>query len=139
MAEEEEVMKLGAYCAAVRLVEDAASEILLLWALNDPTARRHNFFVRHADVTLPIDSCGRHLSILQSPSSMVRISFVFTAYLTSSIPEIHCQSTPGVTGAVMWDSGVVLGKFLEHAVDSGKLSLKGKKVVELGSGCGLVG
>ncbi|KAH7669207.1 Lysine methyltransferase protein [Dioscorea alata] len=116
--EEEEVMELGAYGAAVRLVEDAASEILLLWALNDPTARRHNFFVRHAALTLPIDSCGRHLSILQSPSSM---------------------STPGVTGAVMWDSGVVLGKFLEHAVDSGKLSLKGKKVVELGSGCGLVG
>ncbi|KAJ0966869.1 hypothetical protein J5N97_023786 [Dioscorea zingiberensis] len=120
MAEEgeEEVMELGAYGAAVRLVEDAAAEVLLLWALNDPAARRHNFFVRHAALTLPIDSCGRHLSILQSPSSM---------------------STPGVTGAVMWDSGVVLGKFLEHAVDSGKLVLKEKKVVELGSGCGLVG
>lgn len=39
----------------------------------------------------------------------------------------------------MWDSGVVLGKFLEHAVDSGLLLLQGKKVVELGSGCGLVG
>lgn len=39
----------------------------------------------------------------------------------------------------MWDSGVVLGKFLEHAVDSGMLALQGKKVVELGSGCGLVG
>ncbi|RRT37160.1 hypothetical protein B296_00057277 [Ensete ventricosum] len=49
------------------------------------------------------------------------------------------QSTPGVTGAVMWDSGIVLGKFLEHAVDSGTLSLRGKRVVELGAGCGLVG
>lgn len=39
----------------------------------------------------------------------------------------------------MWDSGIVLGKFLEHAVDSGMLLLQGKKVVELGSGCGLVG
>lgn len=39
----------------------------------------------------------------------------------------------------MWDSGVVLGKFLEHSVDSGMLSLQGKKIVELGSGCGLVG
>lgn len=39
----------------------------------------------------------------------------------------------------MWDSGVVLGKFLEHAMDSGMLLLQGKKVVELGSGCGLVG
>lgn len=52
---------------------------------------------------------------------------------------IQLQSTPGVTGAVMWDSGVVLAKFLEHAVDSGMLLLQGKKVIELGSGCGLVG
>ena len=49
------------------------------------------------------------------------------------------KGTPGVTGAVMWDSGVVLGKFLEHAVNSGMLVLQGKKIVELGSGCGLVG
>ncbi|KAG4939826.1 hypothetical protein JHK86_045967 [Glycine max] len=39
----------------------------------------------------------------------------------------------------MWDSEVVLGKFLEHAVDSGMLVLQGEKIVELGSGCGLVG
>ncbi|KAK8942436.1 hypothetical protein KSP39_PZI009570 [Platanthera zijinensis] len=39
----------------------------------------------------------------------------------------------------MWDSGVVLAKFIEHAVDSKRLLLKGKKVVELGSGCGLIG
>jgi predicted nicotinamide N-methyase len=49
------------------------------------------------------------------------------------------KNTPGVTGSVMWDSGVVLGKFLEHSVDSKVLSLEGKKIVELGSGCGLVG
>lgn len=46
---------------------------------------------------------------------------------------------PGVTGAVIWDSGVVLGKFLEHAVDMGRLAFQCKKTVELGSGCGLVG
>ncbi|PWA98152.1 hypothetical protein CTI12_AA022000 [Artemisia annua] len=46
---------------------------------------------------------------------------------------------PGVTGSVMWDSGIVLGKFLEHAVETGQLVLQGKKVVELGAGCGLVG
>jgi len=39
----------------------------------------------------------------------------------------------------MWDSGIVLGKFLEHSVDSGMLALQGNKIVELGSGCGLVG
>ncbi|KAG6424520.1 hypothetical protein SASPL_114938 [Salvia splendens] len=49
------------------------------------------------------------------------------------------MGTPGVTGSVMWDSGIILGKFLEHSVESGKISLQGKNVVELGSGCGLVG
>lgn len=39
----------------------------------------------------------------------------------------------------MWDRGVILAKFLEHSVDSHLIDLTGKKVVELGSGCGLVG
>ncbi|KAL7263296.1 hypothetical protein ACSBR1_001465 [Camellia fascicularis] len=47
--------------------------------------------------------------------------------------------TLGVTGSVLWDSGVVLRKFLEHVVESGTMLLQGKKVVELGYGCGLVG
>ena len=45
----------------------------------------------------------------------------------------------GVTGGVRWDSGVVLGKFLEHSVDSGMLVFQGNNIVELGSGCGWVG
>ncbi|KAL5130773.1 Protein-lysine methyltransferase METTL21D [Glycine soja] len=45
----------------------------------------------------------------------------------------------GVIGAVMWDNGVALGKFPEHVVDSGMFVLQGKKIVELGSGCELVG
>ncbi|KZV53484.1 hypothetical protein F511_14850 [Dorcoceras hygrometricum] len=49
------------------------------------------------------------------------------------------QGIPGVTGAVMWDSGIVLGKFLEHAVESKTIMLQDKKVIELGSGCGFVG
>ncbi|KAH8932128.1 hypothetical protein BDL97_19G056900 [Sphagnum fallax] len=49
------------------------------------------------------------------------------------------QNTPGVTGGVMWDSGVVLAKLLEHSVDVHGLQLQGKKCVELGAGCGLVG
>ncbi|WOL05382.1 protein N-lysine methyltransferase METTL21A isoform X2 [Canna indica] len=110
--------QLGTYKTTVELVETAAEEILLLWALQQPTARRQNAFVRHSSQTLALDACGHRLTILQSPSSM---------------------STPGVTGAVMWDSGIVLGKFLEHAFDSGTLSLHGKRVVELGAGCGLVG
>lgn len=45
----------------------------------------------------------------------------------------------GVTGGVMWDSGVVLAKLLEHAVDTQGLQLRGKKCVEIGAGCGLTG
>lgn len=109
---------LGSYGSIVRAVGDAAEEILLLWAIQQPALRRQNSFVRHSSLTLTLDAGGHQLTVRQSPSSM---------------------STPGVTGAVMWDSGVVLGKFLEHAVDSGALVLQGKRVVELGSGCGLVG
>ncbi|CAL8159573.1 unnamed protein product [Prunus armeniaca] len=61
------------------------------------------------------------------------------AFVSQSSLQLKLDSTPGVTGAVMWDSGVILGKFLEHASDSELLLLQGKKVVELGSGCGLVG
>ncbi|XP_010536413.1 PREDICTED: protein N-lysine methyltransferase METTL21A [Tarenaya hassleriana] len=99
-------------------LDSAASEILLLWSLQAPTSFAPNAFVSQSSLQLRIDACGHPLSILQSPSSL---------------------GTPGVTGSVMWDSGVVLGKFLEHAVESENLSLQGKKVVELGSGCGLVG
>ncbi|KAG4939189.1 hypothetical protein AAZX31_16G114900 [Glycine max] len=124
--EEEEavapMVKLGSYGGEVRLVvggeESAAEETMLLWGIQQPTLSKPNAFVSQASLQLSLDSCGHSLSILQSPSSL---------------------GTPGVTGAVMWDSGVVLGKFLEHAVDSGMLVLQGKKIVELGSGCGLVG
>ncbi|CAK7338651.1 unnamed protein product [Dovyalis caffra] len=120
--EEEEEIKLGSYDGKVRVLredeEAAAGEIMLLWGIQQPTFSKPNSFVAQSSLQLKLDACGHSLSILQSPSSL---------------------STPGVTGSVMWDSGVVLGKFLEHAVDSGLLLLHGKKVVELGSGCGLVG
>ncbi|KAG4991813.1 hypothetical protein JHK87_025270 [Glycine soja] len=47
------------------------------------------------------------------------------AHGSVAVPESLRRSaagTPGVTGGVRWDSGVVLGKFLEHSVDSGMLS-----------------
>lgn len=113
---------MGAYSGPVRPVGDgdggAAGETMLLWALGQPAAQRHNAFVRHGAHSLTLDACGRRLSLLQSPSSM---------------------STPGVTGAVVWDSGVVLAKFLEHAVDSGLLTLRAARALELGAGCGLAG
>lgn len=121
-SEMEEEIKLGSYGGKVRVLrqdeESAAAETMLLWGIQQPTFSKPNSFVSQSSLQLNLDACGHYLSILQSPSSL---------------------STPGVTGSVMWDSGVVLGKFLEHAVDSGLLLLHGKKVVELGSGCGLVG
>ncbi|PKA45964.1 hypothetical protein AXF42_Ash019725 [Apostasia shenzhenica] len=116
--DEEATAMMGSYCAAVRLVEDAAAEILFLWSIHQPAARKHNYFVRQSSLALTLDACGHLLSICQSPS---------------------CMGTPGVTGAVVWDCGVVLAKFMEHAVDSKRLLLQGRMVVELGSGCGLVG
>ncbi|EEF42804.1 conserved hypothetical protein [Ricinus communis] len=91
---------------------------MLLWGIQQPTLSAPNSFVSQSSLQLRIDACGHSLSILQSPSSLGK---------------------PGVTGSVMWDSGVILGKFLEHAVDSKMLILQGKKIVELGAGCGLVG
>ncbi|KAK4567362.1 hypothetical protein RGQ29_003248 [Quercus rubra] len=121
---EEEVMvrKIGCYGEKVRVLmvgeDSAAEETMLLWGIQQPTLSKQNAFVSQTSLQLRLDACGHTLSILQSPSSLTK---------------------PGVTGAVMWDSGVVLAKFLEHAVDSGLLVFQAKKVVELGSGCGLVG
>ncbi|XP_059297110.1 uncharacterized protein LOC132050078 isoform X1 [Lycium ferocissimum] len=120
--EEEQRMleELGMYKGKVRLVntEEPTEETMLLWGIQQPTFSKPNAFARQTSLQLRVDACGRSLSILQSPSNL---------------------GTPGVTGSVMWDSGVVLGKFMEHAVESGRIHLQGKKVVELGSGCGLVG
>ncbi|KAB2633809.1 protein N-lysine methyltransferase METTL21A [Pyrus ussuriensis x Pyrus communis] len=138
--EEERMVRMGSYGGMVRLLtvtatakseeeeeekekeecsyEAAAEEIMLLWGIQQPTLSKPNAFVSQACLELKLDACGHSLSIFQSPSSL---------------------NTPGVTGAVMWDSGVVLGKFLEHASDAELLPLQGKKVVALGSGCGLVG
>ncbi|KAK9115477.1 hypothetical protein Sjap_014424 [Stephania japonica] len=116
--EADELVEVGSYTVPVSLVRDSSAEILILWAIQQPTLSKPNTLVSQASLQLNIDACGHHLCISQSPSSM---------------------SKPGVTGAVMWDSGVVLAKFLEHAVESSTLVLHSKKVVELGSGCGLVG
>ncbi|KAL4567747.1 hypothetical protein LXL04_023340 [Taraxacum kok-saghyz] len=118
-AEEETVIGMGSYKGKVRMVRgDPSDEMMLLWGLQQPTFSKPNAFVAQRSLNLSLDSCGRRLSISQSPSSL---------------------GTPGVTGSVMWDSGIVLGKFLENAVETGLLVLQGKKVVEVGAGCGLVG
>ncbi|KAL5720101.1 hypothetical protein ACHQM5_012801 [Ranunculus cassubicifolius] len=116
--EEDQLVEIGSFRVPIHLVRDPSEEILLLWSLQQPTLSKQNALVGQSSLHLKLEACGQRISITQSPSSM---------------------STPGVTGAVMWDSGIVLAKFLEHSVDSGSLLLQSKKVIELGSGCGLVG
>mmetsp|Transcript_15044 Transcript_15044/g.18608 ORF Transcript_15044/g.18608 Transcript_15044/m.18608 type:complete len:243 (+) Transcript_15044:78-806(+) len=43
------------------------------------------------------------------------------------------------TGAVVWDDAVVLARYLEKKVGENAHIFKGKNVVELGCGCGLIG
>ncbi|RDY03234.1 Protein-lysine methyltransferase METTL21D [Mucuna pruriens] len=142
------MVKLGSYGGEVRLLvggdESAAEETMLLWGIQQPTHSKPNSFVSQSSLQLSLDSCGHSLSILQSPSSLWLelgvLDGLHLLYRNITQPREETKlGTPGVTGAVMWDSGVVLGKFLEHSVDSGMLVLQGKKIVELGSGCGLVG
>ncbi|XP_071730867.1 uncharacterized protein [Rutidosis leptorrhynchoides] len=119
--EDEEMVEggIGSYKGKVRMVKgDASDETMLLWGLQQPIFSKPNAFVSQSSLILSLDACGRSINISQSPSSL---------------------GQPGVTGSVMWDSGIVLGKFLENAVETGLLVLQGKKVIELGAGCGLVG
>ncbi|KAK1356324.1 protein N-lysine methyltransferase METTL21A [Heracleum sosnowskyi] len=119
-SEEDKVKRggMGGYSGSIIIVSEAEEEIMLVWGLQQPTYCKQNAFVVQSSLVLSLDACGHSLSIIQSPSSL---------------------ATPGVTGSVMWDSGVVLAKFLEHAMETSLLHLRDKKVVELGSGCGLVG
>lgn len=69
--------------------------------------------------TVELDVCGRHLSIVQDNSTM------------------H-------VGTTVWESSLALAKWLEHnrSASGGHFSheaLRGKRAVELGSGCGIAG
>lgn len=115
---EPEPIHIGCLKLPLIPVSDACEEIMLLWCLRNPPALKQGSYVCQGDQELILESCGHMLRIQQAPSSLMK---------------------SGVTGSVMWDSGVVLGKFLEHAVDGGHIVLKEKRLVELGAGCGLLG
>lgn len=70
-SEPEVRVAIGSYQGPVRVVNDSAEEILLLWAIQQPTLSKHNSFVRHSSLRLDLEACGRLLTIFQSPSSMV--------------------------------------------------------------------
>ncbi|MCO5563257.1 hypothetical protein L7F22_016894 [Adiantum nelumboides] len=116
--EDEEMVELSSFKLRLRAVVDASEDILLLWALGRPHLTSPNCFVCQAAQSLRFDSCGHTLTMWQAPSAF---------------------NKPGVTGAVMWDSAVVLGKFLEHCHDIQVFNMRRKSCVELGAGCGFVG
>ncbi|XP_020178678.1 uncharacterized protein [Aegilops tauschii subsp. strangulata] len=116
--EETPEVVMGLYGGPARRVESGASETMLLWGLGQPASHRPNAFARQGLPAFPIDACGRRLTLHQQPSSF--------------------RGASGVTGAVVWDSAVVLAKFLEHAADGGLLPVRGARAVDLGAGCGLV-
>jgi predicted nicotinamide N-methyase len=49
------------------------------------------------------------------------------------------QAEVGDVGCVVWDAAIVLEKYLETEGFLSKHNLKGKRVIELGAGTGLVG
>jgi predicted nicotinamide N-methyase len=46
-------------------------------------------------------------------------------------------TSPGTVGGTLWDSSLVLAKYLERQYHPDGLA--GRRIIELGSGCGLVG
>ncbi|KAK4406257.1 protein N-lysine methyltransferase METTL21A [Sesamum angolense] len=143
------VAGLGSYGGKVGLVSDCEEEIMLLWAIQQPIFSKHNAFVSQSALQLHIDACGRSLSILQSPSSLYMKTLMLVrlaAVLYYSFVRLRRFSSWNFHFRHSWcnwfsdvDSGIILGKFLEHSVESGTIFLQGKNVIELGSGCGLVG
>lgn len=71
--ESEMVEGLGMYKGQVKIVSsnDPAEEIMLLWGIQQPIFSKPNAFVHQSSLQLHLDACGRSLSILQSPSSLV--------------------------------------------------------------------
>ncbi|CAI5483224.1 unnamed protein product [Closterium sp. Yama58-4] len=57
------------------------------------------------------------------------LSVINTGTRLAHLTEPDAQVRPGVTGSVLWDSGVVLAKALEHLADSARLPIRGASIV----------
>ncbi|CAI5993039.1 unnamed protein product [Closterium sp. NIES-65] len=97
---------VGRLGVPVAMVGDPCEEVMLLWGLRDPFTARMGCFVDQGATSVRIEACGQVLDIFQSPSCLA-----------------------GVTGSVLWDSGVVLAKALEHLADSARLPIRGASIV----------
>ena len=65
-------------------------------------------------------------------------SFVREFECCSSTLQIH-QAEIGDVGCVVWDAAMVLAKYLELGHKTESFDIKGKKIIELGAGTGIVG
>ncbi|KAJ2438679.1 Protein-lysine N-methyltransferase efm6 [Coemansia sp. RSA 2424] len=67
----------------------------------------------------------------------------YTLEISRSSPVRVLQDSTGATrcgvGSTVWDSALVMAKYLDHQTKLGNLDLSQKTVLELGSGTGLVG
>jgi predicted nicotinamide N-methyase len=79
------------------------------------------------DAAFSLDVGGQRIEILQR--------FDLQATGLTALPDTHTESESR-TGAVVWDASVVMTKYFEKNAHE---LVVGKRCLELGSGCGLVG
>ena len=72
---EEIIEGMGGFSGKLITVSEAVEDIMLVWGLQQPCFSTQNAFVLQSSLLLPLDACGRSLSIIQSPCSLVSISF----------------------------------------------------------------
>ncbi|KAJ1946613.1 hypothetical protein EC988_005521 [Linderina pennispora] len=104
-------------------VEDAEEEVCELYSV---------YYSKSAE-TRPnlVDATKPELDIeLQSGKTTVSLTI-------AQNPNINCEL--GQTGAVLWDSSVIMGQFFVDQLACGSWDLSQLNILELGSGCGLVG
>ncbi|KAJ1944806.1 hypothetical protein FBU59_002500 [Linderina macrospora] len=105
------------------LVEDAEEEICELYGV---------YYSKSAE-TRPnmVDATKSELDVeLQNGKTRISLSIAQNPNINSEL---------GQTGAVVWDSGLVMSQFFVDQQASGRWDLSQVNAVELGSGCGLVG
>ncbi|CAJ0869133.1 9154_t:CDS:2 [Entrophospora sp. SA101] len=97
-------------------VENAYEEVFFLYTVGNPLEWEHNQVISQKKDYIGINQTT--ITIFQNQSELSKI---------------------GSTGSVLWDSSVLLLKFLIKHHDWLNFSIEKTKIIELGSGCGLIG
>lgn len=75
--------------------EAAAAETMLLWGIQQPTLSKPNAYVSQSSLKLPLEACCHTLSIIQSPSSLVRFFSSDTSLASSAGLSCDCLLSVG--------------------------------------------